>query len=46
MARQHEYLAWVAGLLPNYCPSQGALMLAALGHGKPQPVAVIGIPGN
>lgn len=44
MARLHEYIAWAAGLMPEHRVSRGELSLFANGFGKPQPVAVIGVP--
>lgn len=44
MPRVHEFQAWAAGLLPGHQPSRGELMLLAAGHGRPDPVAIVGVP--
>lgn len=36
--------AWAAGLMPSHRPSLGELELFARGFGRPQPVAIVGVP--
>lgn len=38
------YEAWANGLMPSHRPSLGELELFASGYGRPQPVAIVGVP--